>query len=641
MARGFPPTFLLNCALYENAGHSRIFSRTPFSRTRAQAPRSSPLSLPCKASTMARSSSRQPVSSAYVAPCCAQAAMRVSKYLDTYKARFQPAFLSSCDRSLVSCAPYSPHQLLVRRFVESSPQKFSNPLGRGDVRLMVSNPDLVVAYAASRPPMESPALMASPNMSLQARRSLDKLILQGSFAFHSNMLLHNASSLPSWLPPSPRVYFILLKPGVDPSLYSEDCLYLVAYIPPEVNPLPSPGNAAPVLVWFHGGSYREGSASDPAIEGSNLAKATGSIVVVVQYRLGILGYLPPSAYSNNKNLGVQDAITALQYIRNTVGYVGGDKNKITLAGQSSGGNMIRNLLGAPSASSLFSRAILQSDPMDYGFLSVTTFNTLQSAYYSTVNCGNCLTTPVATLLDAQVPFISDAPSIDPATGAGEPLRPVLDGTLITYSLTTSFPPAWSKNLLLTTTSHEAGQPIYQSIGWALPSAAFDLVAPILYGTPRDAAVKSQYGIADLEVADIRPQLATIGTDGVWRCPNYQFARTWANNGGNIWVGEFTKGATYPDNTGLSYCTADGHVCHEDDIQIVFGTVPSPTAAQTALINQVQARWGAFIKTGNPNTSGYANWTQVPRGGSVPVMNLGGTSSIPLGGCDPAIWGGAI
>jgi carboxylesterase type B len=274
-------------------------------------------------------------------------------------------------------------------------------------------------------------------------------------------------------------------------------------------------------------------------------------------------------------------------------------------------------------------------------LSVATFNTLQSNYYASVNCGNCLTTSVATLIDAQNTLIANAPSIDPSTGMGEPLRPVLDGSLITYSLTTSFPPAWTKNLLLTTTAQDAGQPIYTSIGWALPSSAFDLVAPILYGTPRDAAVAASYGVADLEVDDVRPELVTIGTDGVWRCPNYEFARKWANNGGNIWVGEFTKGATYPQNESLSYCVADGHVCHEDDIKIVFGNVANPTADQTALITQVQARWGAFIKTGNPNTSGYANWVQVPRGSSVPVMNLGGTSSIPLGGCDPSIWGGAI
>jgi carboxylesterase type B len=122
----------------------------------------------------------------------------------------------------------------------------------------------------------------------------------------------------------------------------------------------------PVLVWIHGGSYTSGGASDPAIDGSNLAQSTGSIVVVVQYRLGILGYLPPSAFSANKNLGVMDVIAALQWIQNTIECVGGDKDTVTLAGQSSGGNLIRNLLATPSASNLFARGILESDPVVCG-----------------------------------------------------------------------------------------------------------------------------------------------------------------------------------------------------------------------------------------------------------------------------------
>lgn len=120
---------------------------------------------------------------------------------------------------------------------------------------------------------------------------------------------------------------------------------------------------APVLVWIHGGSYALGGASDPALDGSHLAQSTGSVVVVVQYRLGILGYLPPSSLSANVNLGVRDVIAALQWIQNAIEFVGGNKNMVTLAGQSSGGNLIRNLLATPSASNLFARGILESDPV--------------------------------------------------------------------------------------------------------------------------------------------------------------------------------------------------------------------------------------------------------------------------------------
>jgi carboxylesterase type B len=150
--------------------------------------------------------------------------------------------------------------------------------------------------------------------------------------------------------------------GVDASSYSEDCLYFVAYVPSNATPVSFSGGA-PVLVWIHGGSYIAGSASDPVLDGSKLAEATGSVVVVIQYRLGVLGYLPPPSLSANKNLGVQDVMTALKYIQNAIGHMGGDNSKIVLAAQSSGGNMIRNLLATPSASGLFSRAIIASDPM--------------------------------------------------------------------------------------------------------------------------------------------------------------------------------------------------------------------------------------------------------------------------------------
>jgi carboxylesterase type B len=99
------------------------------------------------------------------------------------------------------------------------------------------------------------------------------------------------------------------------------------------------------------------------LDGSYFAKNTNSIVVVVQYRLGVLGYLPPTNFNSNKNLGVQDVIMALKYVNRVAASFGGDKTKVTVAGQSSGGNMVRNLLAAPSAASYFSSAILQSDPI--------------------------------------------------------------------------------------------------------------------------------------------------------------------------------------------------------------------------------------------------------------------------------------
>lgn len=270
----------------------------------------------------------------------------------------------------------------------------------------------------------------------------------------------------------------------------------------------------------------------------------------------------------------------------------------------------------------------------------STFTNLQTALYSSLNCGTCLTTPVSSILAAQSDLEANGVNVDPAAGRGQPIRPVLDGTLIQYSLTTTFPNNL-KNILLTTVQEEAGAATYDGVPYPLPPSYFDYVAGQIYGTARATAIGQEYHTAEENTDDIRPDLVVIGTDGAWRCPNYSLARQWAERGGNVWVGEFTVGATYPVNAQYSFCTSDGHVCHQDDIPIVFGTTTSPTPAQAALTAQIQARWGAFIKTGNPNTSGFQNWSQVPRGGSVPVMNLGGTSPIPLGACAPSVWGSSI
>ena len=69
-------------------------------------------------------------------------------------------------------------------------------------------------------------------------------------------------------------------------------------------------------------------------------------------------------------------------------------------------------------------------------------------------------------------------------------------------------------------------------------------------------------------ADARVQLEQIGTDQIWRCPTWTFARSWTQNGGRAFVAHYTLGATYFDNEDVPYCSEAGIVCHEDDIEIV-------------------------------------------------------------------------
>ncbi|KAG6851287.1 hypothetical protein H0H93_011723 [Arthromyces matolae] len=392
------------------------------------------------------------------------------------------------------------------------------------------------------------------------------------------------------------------QPGVSSTAYTEDCLSMAIYVPPGI----SVGSNAPTLMWIHGGSFIVGSATGPGLDGSNLAIATNSIVAVVQYRLGALGFMSPDGTTN---LALKDIINALQFLGKVAPAFGGGSSKITVAGQSSGATMIRALLAVPSASSLFKSAILQSDPMNYGFLSPATQQTLQSKFNGLISCGATDTTcwnalSLDQVIAAQTTLFNTAASIAPPAGAAEPIRPVHDGTLITSPLDSTGFSSVNKPLLVTTVLNEAGYAIYGQFDDALPSAYFEPVCNATFGSARTTViVDSPYYPAtpslDGSDPDARSQLQLVGTDYLWKCSAWTFSRNWIQNGGQVYVGEYQLGVSYAGNDAVPYCTGNGVVCHQDDIEIVFGTASNPTAAQTALITEVQARYQAFLSTGNP------------------------------------------
>ncbi|KIY66315.1 alpha/beta-hydrolase [Cylindrobasidium torrendii FP15055 ss-10] len=422
------------------------------------------------------------------------------------------------------------------------------------------------------------------------------------------------------------------QPGVD--AYSEDCLSMVLYVPATSILSPS----LPVLVWIHGGSFYTGSASAPGLDGAKLAQATNSVVAVIQYRLGAFGFMAPDGTTN---LALKDVITALTFLKSHASSFGGDVSKITVSGQSSGANMIRALLATPSASGLYQSAILHSDPMNYGFLSPSTQETLLDYFASEVSCydSSCFNKPsVKNILDAQTALLADAYSLDASTGAGEPIRPVHDGKLITTTLTssTSFP-SQSKPILLFTVQNEATETIYSQFDSPVTASIFNSALNASLGTARSSTlIASPYYTASNGETDARPRLEKFGTDFTWRCPTWTFAREWASSGGTAWVGLFTLGEVYPTTT-LEECSTNGVVCHQADIEIVFGTVNNPSDAQEALIIEVQSRYKAFLHDGTPNAGGQRNWEEV-RGDDVNVLNFGGDAEVEIGACDVSFWG---
>jgi carboxylesterase type B len=140
--------------------------------------------------------------------------------------------------------------------------------------------------------------------------------------------------------------------------------------------------------------------------------------------------------------------------------------------------------------------------------------------------------------------------------------------------------------------------------------------------------------------DIRNQLQIMGTDYLWRCSSWTFARLWVQNGGSAYVGLYTIGASYPGNEEVSFCSQPGSICHQDDIQLVFGTVSNPTPAQTSAINQIQQRYKAFLTNGNPNAPSLATWTAATPT-DIHALNIGGSGEIDVGACVPSFWGDAV
>lgn len=141
---------------------------------------------------------------------------------------------------------------------------------------------------------------------------------------------------------------------------SEDCLYLNVWTPAR-----SASERHPVFVYLHGGGYDQGSSSVPIYDGHGLA-TKGLVVVTLNYRLGLLGFLAhpeltrESPHHASGNYGLLDKIAALQWVRQNIAAFGGDPGRVTVAGQSAGAQDVHHLSASPLAAGLFHRTIAQS-----------------------------------------------------------------------------------------------------------------------------------------------------------------------------------------------------------------------------------------------------------------------------------------
>lgn len=143
------------------------------------------------------------------------------------------------------------------------------------------------------------------------------------------------------------------------SYEGEDCLRVNVWTPG------LDGKKRPVMVWLHGGGFAAGSGNDlPCFDGENLSRRGDVVVVTLNHRLNLLGYMDLSKYgekyAHSGNVGMLDIVAALQWVHDNIATFGGDASRVLIFGQSGGGAKVSTLMGMPAAKGLFHRAVVQS-----------------------------------------------------------------------------------------------------------------------------------------------------------------------------------------------------------------------------------------------------------------------------------------
>ena len=192
-----------------------------------------------------------------------------------------------------------------------------------------------------------------------------------------------------------------LPPGNCPAFgISEDCLYLTVKAPAEPSSDPA---GYPVMFWIHGGAYTQGLGNCALYNGTSFAEQ-GVITVVINYRLGAMGFM--ASKSQTGNYGMLDQRMALQWVQDNIKGFGGDPTRVTAAGQSAGAMSVATHLVSPQSKGLFSKAIMESNCLGMPYHTRESAGNNADAMAGYMKCDNddiaCLKSKtMAEVLDAQ------------------------------------------------------------------------------------------------------------------------------------------------------------------------------------------------------------------------------------------------
>jgi para-nitrobenzyl esterase len=385
----------------------------------------------------------------------------------------------------------------------------------------------------------------------------------------------------------------------DPGPMSEDCLSLNVW---------APANAAkaPVLVWIHGGALVAGSSHEAIYDGAKLA-ARGVVVVSINYRLGVLGFLAHPGLSAESPLGVSgnygllDQIEALRWVRRNITAFGGDPSNVTIAGQSAGGLSVLYLMAAPDARGLFAKAIAQSAYM------ISTPELKQRRFGETPAEETGLT--LAAKLHAPDVAALRAMDAGALTNAAIAARYAPFGTIDGKVLPRQIVEVFDRG-------EQAPVPIIAGFNSGEIRSLRGLAppAPALKAT-YEKTIRERYGdLADAFLlryssANVEESILATTRDALYGWTAERLVRKQTALGQPAYLYLFDHGFPAADQAGL-------HGFHAAEIPYVFGTLnrtppywpkAPPTADEARLSDAMIGYWTSFARTGAPSAEAAPAW----------------------------------
>ncbi|WP_305952640.1 carboxylesterase/lipase family protein [Emticicia oligotrophica] len=394
---------------------------------------------------------------------------------------------------------------------------------------------------------------------------------------------------------------------------NEDCMRINVWTP-GIND----GKKRPVLFWIHGGGFTAGSSQElPSYDGENLAKKGDVVVVSINHRLNILGYLDLSAYGekykNSANNSVLDMKAALEWVKANISNFGGDPNNVTIFGQSGGGAKVNTLMAMPSAKGLFHKAINQSGAFRTAMLDKATTQAIGAEVLKELNISadkvdDIQKVPFQTLADAgkkALKTIADKMKAEgkPVIGFGLSWGPSADGEVLPYQLFSNEAFELSKNipLMIGTTINE-----FAIFRGGMPKGTTDEQAKEIirksYNDKTDAyiaAVKKAY--PDAKITQMLDYDVTFRPGAVQQA-NQKSALT---GGANTYMYLFDWQSPVMDGKYKAVHCMEIAFCF-DNIQRTKNMTGGTKEAQ-ALADKMSSAWINFAKVGNPNHKGLPNW----------------------------------